>query len=168
MAEQRQSNHIVAPVIRLGRKRALGIGVGLMLLSATQLQCGKSQAPTVEAMQGEQARALPLTFVSLEGRRDGAIVNARVVFAGPGNSDRLDIELEIDLGPPIHLAAGKFRMKQSGILLAGSVEPLALDFQGGQSGGMSLGGRFLLRRDDGAIAYRVNLPAEVIHESRYE
>jgi hypothetical protein len=126
---------------------------------AMQIECGKPRKATVEAVEGGKDGTLPFSFAALDGRRDGARVSAAVVFAGQRNGDRLDLNLLLDLGPPIHLASGTYQMREGDRTRAGRVESLSLDFEAGQSGGMSLGGRFLLISSSGVTRYRVFLPS---------
>ena len=91
-------------------------------------------------------------------RRDGDRVSALLEYAGPDRSSRLTIRLQIDLGPPIQLAGGKFECRQNGESLEGKVEASSIEFQAGQSGGMGLSGRFVLQSTGAAKSFRVILP----------
>jgi len=132
----------------------------LTLLVAFHLLCSKPQEARVEAVDGDQIRTVALSLSSLGGKRDGASVNASLVFEGPEKRGRLVLELELDLGPPIRLARGGFVFRQSGKEISGAVDALSLDFQAGQSSGMSLGGRFALYSHSGTVLYRVYVPAK--------
>ncbi len=124
--------------------------------------CEKSHQPLIEAIDKDHSIPLPFSLASLEARRDGAYVRAAIEFKGSGVSDRLVITLELDLGPPIHLASGDFRISQSGRMQSGKVDADSVDFQAGQSSGMSLGGRFRLLSQSGEMLYRVSLPATAV------
>lgn len=131
---------------------------GLAILITVQVHCTKPQKAAVEAIAKDQAKPLPFSFAALEGRRDGARVNATLEFEGSHKRDRLVLKLEVDLGPPIRLASGTFQIPLSDRTVTGKVEASSLDFQAGQSGGMSLGGHFVLLGDGGGTMYRVTLP----------
>ncbi len=144
---------------------ALLLVIELLLLVTVQLRCGRPQTALVEAIHGDQSQTLPLSLASLEGKRDGASVRASLVFQGSGNHERLEIELGLDLGPPIRLASGKFVFRQGGNETAGTVGASSLDFQAGQSGGMSLGGRFILYNSSSEPIYRVFVPPKLLDSS---
>ncbi len=136
---------------------------GLILLAAVQVHCRKSEPVGVEAVDGSQARPLSFEFTSLDGRRDGARVNATVEYEDRvKGGGRLILELEVDLGPPIRLASGRFQINDGGRMMIGTATATSLDFQAGQSGGMSLGGRFNLQDSAGRTRYRVDLPPTLI------
>ncbi len=142
--------------------RILRIIAGILLLAAAQSGCAPSRNATVESLDGAQPRILPLSFASLEGRRNGDRVNTTLEFQNPNGRDHLIIQMEIDLGPPIRFAGGTYRFQGAGHVPAGRVDSSSLDFQAGQSGGMGLGGRFFLLDDAGRKLYRVDLPPTVI------
>jgi hypothetical protein len=142
--------------------RVARIAAGILLLAATHSRCAPSRQAAIESLEGGQSRILPLTFASLEGRRDGDRVKATLEFQNLTNRDRLTIRMEIDLGPPIRLAGGTFRFQGASWTQAGKVDSPSLDFQAGQSGGMGLGGIFLLLDDVNKKLYRVYLPPTVM------
>ena len=143
--------------------RRLVCYVGLTSAAVAMLSgCSSPEIARVQSIEGAQTRTLPLSFVSLDGRRDSDRVSAALEFRDPHNRDRLLIQLRIDLGPPIRLAGGNYRFQLNDRTLTGTVESSSLDFQAGQSGGMGLGGTFLLLDDTARKVYRVDLPQTVI------
>ena len=136
--------------------------LALTLLAVAQVHCRKPEQAGVEAIEGTQARPLPFKFASLEGRRDGARVNATVEYEDRISGGRMVVELDVDLGPPIRLANGRFQINDGGRMMIGTVTALSLDFEAGQSGGMSIGGRFNLQDSTGKTRYRVALPPSLI------
>jgi len=144
------------------RAHSSRIASAILLLIAWQSGCDSRGIASVESLEDGQPRTVPLTFYSLDGRRDGDRVNAALEFRDPGGRDRLSIQLVIDLGPPIHLAGGTFHMQRSDKTQTGRVDSTSLDFQAGQSGGMGLGGKFILLDHAGKVSYRVHLPRTVI------
>ncbi len=142
--------------------RTVSLALGLALLMLFDVGCNESHKPLVEAIDKDRSSPLPFALASLEARRDGAYVRAAIEFKGSGVSDRLVLTLELDLGPPIRLASGDFRVWQSGRLQSGKVDADSVDFQAGQSSGMSLGGRFRLLSQSGETLYRVSLPTTAV------
>lgn len=138
---------------------------GLAMLIALQLECGRRDTAAVEAIEGDQPRLLALSLGSLSGRRDGDHVNATLTFKGNDPQDRLVVGLILELGPPIRLGNGTFLIREQGKMVMGKVDATSLTFQAGQSGGMNLGGRFLLLDNSGTTLYRVLLPNTVMNSS---
>jgi hypothetical protein len=142
--------------------RTASIAWGLVLLLALNLDCERSHGVLIEEIEGDHGKPLPFSLASLEARRDGARVRAGIEFRGSGASGRLLLTLELDLGPPIRLAGGDFRIWLDGKMQSGTIDADAVDFQAGQSSGMSLGGRFRLLSNRGEMLYRIVLPATAV------
>lgn len=118
------------------------------------------RGPTLERFElstSEWVALGPVVIDSVTGGRDGAEIRATAVFSR--GEDRIMLELELYLDPPARFVRGRHRSRLAGEDIEGPVSSDGVDFLGGQTSNVSVGGAYVLEGSDGAPRYRVRFPA---------
>jgi hypothetical protein len=109
-----------------------------------------------EKITEEKTAAIPMTFDSFYGARDGDVVTAEARFSGQSGDSAL-VHIRLHLGPPAEFVSGTYTITTGGKTSEGPVTCESLDYQGGQGSVPSMGGRFVL-----GSSYRVTFPSTPI------
>lgn len=131
----------------------------VLLLS---LACARNSGPGVEVWHDGAHESLPVTSYTIEGKRDGAVTHAVATFTlAGGDHVRVAFDIVYNPTPSLGRASWSADGENAG---AGTVRAESVRFLGGQGGGPSLGGRFLLE-SDGAARFRVVLPVRPVTQN---
>ncbi|MBI2822183.1 MAG: hypothetical protein HYX74_08155 [Acidobacteria bacterium] len=131
----------------------------LLLISAALTRCGDPGEARIETL-GEKPEQLAYRMESLTGMRDGDVLRARLVFTA--ESARVVADMLFRIGVPTRLESGRYSWEREGRRFEGPVREVSVTFLGGQSDRPSLGGIFLLLRDDGVPLSRIVLPTTLV------
>jgi hypothetical protein len=112
---------------------------------------------TVEERNSEGWQRVAYRLASVDSLRDGYVTVSTFHLVGDAGAT-LTVVLNVSVNPTARLESGSWSAVAAAGETDGQVIPVQVEFLGGQGGGASIGGRFLLQAK-GKARFRVDLPA---------